>query len=174
MRDLAQREISPRIVRNGQIIQLSHVADGMFEWFSSLNGGIPTVNCSEHGGRSQDGDLATVVCGPNGEELTPYFRRREAQPCSNTAQFSYPVLVTVTASASGSSIIIIQREARHVGAVAFIDSQTIWCGKADELPEEHECFRAAVEAACRKSRCSGCTHVHFAKQWEHDDRDAQS
>ncbi|MDD5566624.1 MAG: hypothetical protein PHH01_00310 [Patescibacteria group bacterium] len=170
MMELAQRQISPIPVKNGMIIELPFFGDGQFEQLAALNGnGIPLLDVSEHGGKGDGSDIASIVCGMNGELLWPHTTMRNPRRCGDTARFSYNTLVMVTACDAGKQAVIRKCRPARQGTVVWVETEVIWAGSTDQLPAEHECFRAAVDAASAKSRCSGCNHVHYGKQRDRDE-----
>lgn len=124
------------------------------------------IDCEESGGGATNTGSGTVVCGVDGEPLTPYYIPRGGSLCNAThAYFSVPeAVVTATGYRHDQNVtIVLHRIVRLTqGGMARIETRTIWSGEINELPETFAQFQAAAEAAHRKGNCYHCRCVHFS------------
>lgn len=125
------------------------------------------IEGTEHGGGMTNTGSGTVVCGLAGKALRPYrvFRSGDLS-CGTHALFSVPSgFVTVTASRDGS-LEIVEHRIRRPGPTAVIESQQLWTGHLDELPNLFAHFSPAAQAAVDKANCYHCRHAHFVRAEE--------
>ena len=139
------------------------------------SGGVLHIYTTERGGKPANGNgMGTVVCDLMGQAIRPYHEppndRTKWYPDFWQARFRLEELVEVSARARGNSpahysdIMIVHHRISCRGSLATINHETIWHGRADHLPDVHQQFRVATEAAHAKAWCHHCRCTHYVSR----------
>lgn len=124
----------------------------------------------EQGGGASNSGFAQVICGQNGEELTPdwqpdrlYSQDRHAGFDTDRQMEHYNLALVVVSAEWRHGITI--AKAQHVEADGTLSDTIIYSLDANghETGSGANCFENAARAAIEKAHCYHCRHHHFVK-----------
>jgi hypothetical protein len=161
--DLRAKGLRAKLVRGAVVVDLpkSDGDRGYYDIPPGLGGSTFLIDVAEEGGAFTKTGHARVVCGVSGKPLRPYYMPRNGHLANGQhAFFSVPEQV-ITVSANKENIKITRHVLSEVGDRVGMESEEIWSGRQEELPETFGKYAAAVEAAAKKASCYHCRHAHY-------------
>ncbi|TSC56395.1 MAG: hypothetical protein G01um101418_389 [Parcubacteria group bacterium Gr01-1014_18] len=160
---LTARQITAKLVKGAIIVDLAKNELGGYGIPTECANATLSIDVEESGGGMTNTGSGTIVCGLSGKALKPYYMPRGGhRACGTHAHFSVPnAVVTITAGKKSGILTINKYTIRKEMYIARIESEKIWSGQIEELPNIFAHYKEAAEAADRKSQCYHCKCVHF-------------
>ncbi|MDD3487516.1 MAG: hypothetical protein PHF35_04050 [Candidatus Moranbacteria bacterium] len=165
---LGQHEIKAKLVKGGVVVELPERDrenwndPQTFDVPAEVNGATLFIDVAEEGGGMTNTGSGTVVCGLSGKALRPYYVPK-GYCNADHAYFSVPgSVITITGYRRDDNVTIREHKIVREGNMARIDTEVLWEGELEFLPNLYGRYREAAEAAHRKGNCYHCRCVHYA------------
>jgi hypothetical protein len=174
MRTLEKDGFKTRLVKGGIIVELPVGMKSsqnsnpipIFRIPRNIENCTFLINVEESGGGLTNTGVGTIVCGMSGKALFPYHVPKKGNlACGVHAYFAIPFkVVTISGSCKEDNISIWKHKIECSGDTVWIESELLWEGDLNELPDKYSNFQAGAKAARAKSNCYHCRCVHFAAE----------
>jgi len=154
--------IQAKLIKTGVLVPLSANKEGIYTIPLSIRDKKPYIFLSleESGGNNGGIGFGQIVCGNEGERLRPFYVK------NSVGRFNVTDKAAVVCAHSGNggvtSLTIETHRIQRNNSNVVIKKNQVWRGKNSKLPKYLSQFERAAEAAVRKSKCSGCKHLHFS------------